>query len=501
MCSSSGSIVRPFWRSTAVPAFALLLCAAALAEPLRIAAAISLKDALTPIASQWNASNKPDVELSFSSSGQIAGQIHGGAPIDVFLSAAREPVEQLLREGLVDEQSLRVVAKNQLVLIVPAVSSADVRGFEDLPTHTTGRIAIGEPKTVPAGMYAEAVLRHLNLLDSVRSRLVYGANVRQVLDYVARGEVDAGMVYATDARIAAEQVRVVATADDSWHPPIEYVAAVVNASQSKSDAARFIDSLLAPPAQTKLLSFGFSAPPAHSQTQTASATNPAISGFANVHLSPIALSLFVASAATFLVALIGVPLAWWAARSKLPGRGIVETVITLPLVLPPTVVGYLLIVLLGSRGVLGHYAADWFGYSILFRIEGAVLAAAIVAFPLLYLPAKSAFAAIEHEQEDIAALFGATRRQVFWHVALPAARTGIASGMLLAFARALGEFGATLMVFGWQEGRTTLPLAIYSAYERGRPLDAWPLVLILMSICLVLLVMYNRTTRAAHEKS
>lgn len=211
------------------------------------------------------------------------------------------------------------------------------------------------------------------------------------------------------------------------------------------------------------------------------------------------LSLLIASSSTLLVALVGVPLAYWLARSHWPARGLVETLITLPLVLPPTVIGYLLIAVFGARGLLGRYLSAAFDYSILFRVEGAVLAAAIVSFPLLYLPVKAAFAAMEREQEQIAALLGASRRQIFWHVGLPAARSGIASGLLLAFARGLGEFGATLMVFGWQPRRMTLPLAIYSAYEQGEPQRAWPLVALMMAICLVLLVAYNRVSHG-HER-
>jgi len=209
-------------------------------------------------------------------------------------------------------------------------------------------------------------------------------------------------------------------------------------------------------------------------------------------VSPLGLSLTISTAATVLVTLVAVPLAFVLARARFVGKSAVETLLTLPLVLPPTVVGYFLVTALGARGWIGPWLREAFDYSILFRIEGAVLAAAIVSFPLLYLPAKAAFANVSRELEDLAALLGAGRVRVFWHVSLPIARRGILGGQALAFARALGEFGATVMVFGWQPGRLTMPISIYSAYEQGNVAQALPTALLMTVICFVLLGILNR---------
>jgi len=208
---------------------------------------------------------------------------------------------------------------------------------------------------------------------------------------------------------------------------------------------------------------------------------------------PLILSFQIAVTATILATLVGVPLAYFMSRRKFAGKSLVEAALILPLVLPPTVVGYFIIVTLGARGWLGQWLQQWFGYSILFRFEGAVLAAAIVAMPLLYMPAKAGFAAIEREFEDIARSFGATGWQVFYHVSLPLARRAIASGLLLAFARALGEFGATMMVFGWQENRLTLPISIYRDWEQGQLAAAAAAVVALTIVSLVLVIAYERT--------
>ncbi len=208
---------------------------------------------------------------------------------------------------------------------------------------------------------------------------------------------------------------------------------------------------------------------------------------------PLGLSLRVALAATLLTVLLGVPLAYGMARRAFPGRSLVEGFILLPLVLPPTVVGYLIIVVLGSRGWLARRLGESFDYSIVFRFEGAVLAALVVAVPMLYMPAKAAFASVERDLEDAARIMGASRLQLFWHVSIPLARRGLVSGLLLAFARALGEFGATMMVFGWQPGRLTLPISIYADYEQGDLTHATAAVVALSMISLSLVLAYNLT--------
>jgi molybdate transport system permease protein len=141
------------------------------------------------------------------------------------------------------------------------------------------------------------------------------------------------------------------------------------------------------------------------------------------------------------------------------------------------------------------------GYSILFRLEGAVLAAAVVALPMLYMPAKAAFAGVDRELEDVARLLGATRLQTFWHVSIPLARRGLASGLMLAFARALGEFGATVMVFGIQPRRTTLPISVYvDTAENGDLSHAAVAVVALSAISLGLMLAYNRSSLGTADK-
>ena len=211
------------------------------------------------------------------------------------------------------------------------------------------------------------------------------------------------------------------------------------------------------------------------------------------------LSLGIATLATLAVAVVGVPVAYLMSRRQFPGRSIIEALITVPLVLPPTVVGYLIIMTLGARGWAGAWLHRATGYSIMFRIEGAVLAAAVVALPLLYLPARAAFAAVEKEMEDVATLMGAGRLATFWHVSLPLARRGIAAGLILAFARALGEFGATVMVFGIPDGRVTLPISVWVDYTQHNLSHATAAVVALSTVSLALVMAYNASSVSRQE--
>ena len=186
--------------------------------------------------------------------------------------------------------------------------------------------------------------------------------------------------------------------------------------------------------------------------------------------------------------LVAVPLAYWLARRNFRGKAILETVLTLPLVLPPTVVGYFLLVLLGHNGWISRP----FHFSIIWTWYGAAIAAGVVAFPLLLLPARSAFASVDRELEDVSRLLGANRLQVFWHVSLPLATRGIAGGVLLAFARALGEFGATVMVLGIRDRTMTLPIFVYDEFEDLNPKGLVPAVLLLVAVTLGVMVLYNR---------
>jgi len=207
---------------------------------------------------------------------------------------------------------------------------------------------------------------------------------------------------------------------------------------------------------------------------------------------PLLLSLKVAGWATLLNAILGVAAAYAISRWRSAARDVVDAILTLPLVLPPTVLGYYLLVLVGRRGVFGAWL-DRLGIELVFTWQGAVLASTVVAFPLVLKSARAAFEGVDHQLENAARVLGVSEAGIFFRVTLPMALRGIVAGVLLAFARALGEFGATLMVAGNLPGRTqTLSVAIYEAVQAGDDNTANLLVLVTSLTCVVLLVVAGR---------
>jgi len=210
-------------------------------------------------------------------------------------------------------------------------------------------------------------------------------------------------------------------------------------------------------------------------------------------LSAIGLSARVAVAATAVNAIVGVPLAYLLARRRFAGRALVDLLVTLPLVLPPTVTGYYLIVVLGRRGWLGAPLYAITGWSVAFTWYAAVIAATVMALPLLVRTARAAIESVDRDLERAAFTLGRPEWRAALEVTLPLARRGILAGLVLAFARALGEFGATLMLAGNIPGRTTtVPLAIYTAVQTGETSEALVLAAALTALSCVVLVLADR---------
>ncbi len=200
------------------------------------------------------------------------------------------------------------------------------------------------------------------------------------------------------------------------------------------------------------------------------------------------LSLKVAGWATAINLVAGIGAGYFFARTRFPGRDLLDTILTLPMVLPPTVLGYYLLVLLGRNGVFGAWLQENFGINLIFTWQGAVIASSVVAFPLVFKPARAAFEAVDGQLEQAARVLGISEMGIFFRVTLPLAWRGIMAGALLAFARALGEFGATLMVAGSIPGKTqTLSIAVYEAVQAGQDDVANTLVLITSVVCVAVL--------------
>jgi molybdate transport system permease protein len=216
-----------------------------------------------------------------------------------------------------------------------------------------------------------------------------------------------------------------------------------------------------------------------------------------VDLSPLWLSLRVASLATLLIVFVGLPTALILARAQFPGKPLLAGILILPLVLPPTVLGYYLLQILGKQSPLGHWLEATLGITLVFHWSGAVAASAVAAFPLFLLPARGAFESIDPLLEDAARLLGRTEISVYLAVTIPLAWRGLATGIVLAFARALGDFGATLMVAGNIPGLTqTAALAIYDAVNSNDSPRALWLTLSISAVSILALIFVQRTLRS-----
>jgi molybdate transport system substrate-binding protein len=222
-----------------------------------VSAAVSLKEAFGDIARRFEAVQGVKVVFNFAGSGELAKQIEFGAPADVFASAGEREMDQLAGNGLIDSPSRADFAGNTLVLVVPASPDQPTIPFSDLAQGKFKRIAIGNPQTVPAGHYAQQALENNHLWAAVKGRLILAENVRQVLEYVARGEVDAGLVYSTDVDVAHGRVKVVSQAPQGTYGPVRYPIAIIKNTPHREAAEKFLEFVLGHDGQSVLAKHGF----------------------------------------------------------------------------------------------------------------------------------------------------------------------------------------------------------------------------------------------------
>ncbi|MGH9715742.1 MAG: molybdate ABC transporter substrate-binding protein [Candidatus Acidiferrales bacterium] len=250
----------------ALGAFSVVPVRAAVTDSsITVSAAISLKDALDRIGTAYERAHPgARIAFNFAGSGTLQHQIEQGAPVDVFFSAAEKQMNTLDSEKLTVSGSRRNIVTNELVLIVPRPSNS-VRNFQDLLKPNVKIIAVGEPSTVPAGMYAQQALQHMGLWAKLQKKFVFAKDVRQVLTYVETGNADAGLVYRTDAKISSN-VRIVAAAPADSHAPIVYPAAIVKGTKQLSAARAFLDFLSTARARAIFARYGFTFPENHAKT-------------------------------------------------------------------------------------------------------------------------------------------------------------------------------------------------------------------------------------------
>jgi len=224
---------------------------------LHVSAAASMTNAMKSVVGEYEKKN-PDVKvvLNFASSGALQQGIEQGAPADIFVSAAQKQMNALEKKGLLADGSRKDLLENKVVLIAPKDSKLIITKFEDVLKNDVKKVGLGEPKGVPAGQYAEEVFNKLGILEKVKAKAVYGSNVRQVLSWVDAGEVDAGVVYATDAAIS-KGGKVICTAPPNSHKPVIYPAAIIKSTKQMDAAKAFINYLASADSKKIFEKYGF----------------------------------------------------------------------------------------------------------------------------------------------------------------------------------------------------------------------------------------------------
>jgi molybdate transport system substrate-binding protein len=237
--------------------------APAWAQEVTLSVAISMKEAVEELGRAFGrARSGVTLRYNFGSSGELQKQIEAGAPVDLFISAAQRQMDELEKRGLIRSETRRVFARNVLTVVTPADSRLAIARPGDLLDARVQKIVVGDPKTVPAGQYAQQSLKALGLWDRLLPRLVFSENVRQALEYVARGEVDAGFVYTTDAATRGKRVKEAFRPGEETYAAILYPVAVTRDARHPAVAQAFLDLLVSPDGQAVLARLGFQPPPA-----------------------------------------------------------------------------------------------------------------------------------------------------------------------------------------------------------------------------------------------
>jgi molybdate transport system permease protein len=500
---------------------------------ITVFAAASLTGTFTQLGKQFEAAHPGDtVKFSFGPSSGLAEQITSGAPADVFASAAPANMDQVVSAG--DASNPQNFAQNTMEVATPPNNPGKVTSVNDLAKKSV-KVALCQPQ-VPCGVVAAEVFKNVGI--TVKP-VTLQPDVKSVLTQVETGNVDAGMVYVTDVMAAGSKVMGVKI-PASDNASTEYPIATISSSKHKSEAQAFMNYVLSPAGQQVLTAAGFEKPcpsarscpvtvaaPSHltarerarraarggaSRSVPAPLLAPALIavGFLVLPLvgllirapwgrigaalsgadatQALILSLWTATTSTAISLVIGVPLAWVLARTSFPGQRLLRALVTLPLVLPPVVGGVALLLAFGRTGFIGQYLNSWFGLTIPFTPLAVVMAETFVAMPFLIITVEGALRSADQGFEEAAATLGARRMTVFRRVTVPLIAPSLGAGAVLCWARALGEFGATITFAGSFPGQTeTMPIAVYYALETD-PDAAIALSLVLLLVSVIVLV-------------
>ncbi len=442
-------------RAAAFLAAALSLFAradAARADEVRVAVAANFRAPAAVLARRFEAATEHRVVLSVGSTGSLYAQVRNGAPFDLLLAADSRRPARLEAEGRAVERF--TYARGRLALVGSALGDAP-DGEEALRAGRFEHLAVANPETAPYGAAAREALRRLGLWEALEPRVVYGESVAQAYQFVRSGGAELGLVaWAQAVSEGAESAWLVPA---ELHPPIRQDAVLL----SERPAARaFFELLQTAEGRAVIEAAGYGLDPA--AEQAAPPSGPAGSVWPTVRVT-----LLLAATTTVVLLILGTPLAWWLGRGRSRWRVIVDATVALPLVLPPTVLGFYLLVLLGPEGPIGGLWEGLGGPRLVFSFPGLVVGSVVYSLPFVVQPLRDSFAAIDGALLEAAATLRASFLDRFLTVVLPLARPGFLTAATLGFAHTIGEFGVVLMIGGSLPGRTrVLSIAIFDHVEQ-----------------------------------
>lgn len=425
-----------------------------------MAVAASFLPTAEELARQWEAAGGEEVVLASGSTGQLYAQIANGAPFDLFLAADAERPALLLAEG----RALATFpyAAGRLALCGEGAATGTAR-LEELAAARSGRLAIASPEVAPYGAAALAALEGLGLRDRLAARLVYGESVAQAFQFVRAGAAELGLVAASQVGVAAGSGLECTPIPETLHRPIRQDAALLTANGSAF--ARFLGG---PQAAAVLARAGYGPPvPLAAGEPRAPGPAPDARGTGGATASTVSLTLRLAAVSTAVLLVLGTPLAWWLAGGPSLPRTAVEALVALPLVLPPTVLGFYLLLLLGPQGAVGRLWESLGGARLVFSFGGLVVGSVVYSLPFVVQPLHNAFQAVDARLLEAAATLRAGPWDRFRSIVVPLARRGFLTAAVLAFAHTVGEFGIVLMIGGAVPERTrVLSVAVFEHVER-----------------------------------
>lgn len=438
----------------------LLVCAPAAADEIRVAVAANFLRTAEALEEAFESQSSHRIVLSSGSTGTLYAQIEAGARYDLFFAADAARPAALAKSGRAKERA--PYALGRLALVGSALRDPS-QGDEALRSGSYRHVALASPASAPYGAAAKQTLQRLGHWERLQGRLAFGQSVSQTHQLLRSGGAELGFVSFAQAKAAGEPAWLVPS---YFHDPLRQEVVLLSDSLGAQALWAFLRT---PRAQALIADAGYDLPP---QGEEASAGAPAAEAEAPETGSAgqaVWLTLRLALVTTLILLVISTPLAWWLGRGRSLPRTGVEALVALPLVLPPTVLGFYLLVFLGPEGVLGSTWESLGGPRLVFSFSGLVVGSVIYSLPFVVQPLQAGFRALDERLLEAAATLGASPWDRFRSVVLPLTRPSYLVAATLGFAHTVGEFGVVLMIGGSVPGETrVLSVAIYEQVEQVR---------------------------------